>query len=106
MTGQYIARSSAIAARRLGTSMIIMSAEDSTLFTLSETATAIWQAADGQTPLERIVEEKVCAQFDIDPAQALQDARSFVEDLAAHRILLLSDKPIRPGASAPPVEPG
>ena len=106
MTGQYIARSSAIAARKLGTSMIIMSAEDSTLFTLNETATVIWQAADGQTPLERIVEEKICAEFDVDPALALRDARSLVEELASLRVLLVSGAPILPGASMSSEEAG
>jgi len=48
---KYIARSSAIAARLIGGEMMIMSAVDSTFFTLNEVATLIWQAADGRTPL-------------------------------------------------------
>ena len=44
---RYVARSSEIAARRLGDEMMIMSGRDSTLFTLNEVATIIWEAADG-----------------------------------------------------------
>ena len=44
MSEKYIARSRAVAARILDGEMIIMSAADSTLFTLSEVGTIIWQA--------------------------------------------------------------
>jgi hypothetical protein len=54
MPETYIARSTAIAARMLGGEMMIMSALDSTFFTLNEVATVIWQAADGNTPLSEI----------------------------------------------------
>ena len=44
---QYVARSKEIAARRLGGETMIMSGRDSTLYTLNEVATVIWEAADG-----------------------------------------------------------
>ena len=90
----YIARSTEIAARVLGGEMMIMSARDSTLFNLNEVATAIWEAADGVTPLEEIVQRKVCAEFEVEPAEALKDAESFVKELADRGILLVSDQPI------------
>lgn len=90
----YVARTSQVAARALGGEMMIMSAADSTLFSLNEVATAIWRAADGQTPLEQIVEKVICAQFETTPEQAMQDAEQFVRELAAHGILLVSDQPI------------
>lgn len=49
----YIARSSAIAARALAGEMMVMNSADSTFFTLNEVATAIFQAADGHTPLRK-----------------------------------------------------
>ena len=52
---KYIAKSSAIASRMLGGEMMIMSAVDSTFFTLNPVASVIWQAADGCTPLSEIV---------------------------------------------------
>jgi hypothetical protein len=94
MPETYIARSTAIAARMLGGEMMVMSALDSTFFTLDEVATVIWQAADGQTPLDRIVTEKVCPEFDVAPDVALNDAEEFVRELSRHGILLVSDHPI------------
>ncbi len=90
----YLARSRRIAARKLGEEMLVMSARGSTLFTLNPTATILWQAADGATPLERIVESKICSEYEVNPEQALLDAESLVEDLAKHGILLISEKPI------------
>ena len=94
MNAKYIARSSAIAARKLGDEMIVMSAVNSTLFTLNEVATVIWQAADGKTPLADIVRRTVCREFDVTPELAYQDAEALVNDLAVHGILLVSEEPI------------
>lgn len=88
--------------------MMIMSAADSTFFTLNEVATAIWQAADGRTALTDIVIRNICEAFDVDPAQAEADAEQFVTDLAAHGILVVSDQPITALQSTglPPEERG
>jgi hypothetical protein len=94
MSARYIARSPKIAARKLGDEMIVMSAADSSLFTLNEVATAIWQSADGHTPLDAIVANNVCGQFDVSEAEAMRDAEEFVEQLSGHGILLVSDQPI------------
>ncbi len=94
----YIARSTAIAARVLGDETMIMSATDSTLFTLDEVATVIWESADGVTPLEEIVANKVCAQYEVAPDVALQEAETLVQELARRGILLLSDQPISQSA--------
>jgi hypothetical protein len=98
---QYVARSSEIAARRLGDEMMIMSARDSTLFTLNPVATAIWEGADGSTPLDKIVERKVCTAFEVEPGVALRDAEALAEKLAGHGILLLSDAPFPPSNQGP-----
>ena len=95
----FVARSNAIAARVLGTETMVMSATDSTLFTLDEVATAIWESADGATPLEEIVANKICSQYDITPEIALKDAEGLVEELAEHGLLLLSDQPIAPSTT-------
>lgn len=93
MSEIYIARSPAIAARMLAGEMMVMNSADSTFFTLNEVATAIWQAADGRTPLSQIVREQICEQFDIGPEQAQADAEHFVAELSGHGILLVSDTP-------------
>jgi hypothetical protein len=95
MSGKlYVARSTAIAARALGDETMVMSATDSTLFTLNEVATAIWKAADGATPLEEIVATKICMEYDVTPEAALKDAEELVAKLAGHGLLLISDQPI------------
>ena len=94
MSEIYISRSTNIAARMLAGEMMVMNSKDSTFFTLNEVATAIWQAADGRTPLRDIVHDHVCAQFEIDSERAQADAKEFVNDLAQHGILLVSDRPL------------
>jgi hypothetical protein len=96
MTPCYIARSPMVASRELGGEMIIMSAVNSTLFTLNDVASLIWKSADGSTSLQNIVQEKVCAEFDVDPAVALADAERLVGGLAEHGVLLIADHPIEP----------
>ena len=89
----YISRSQAVAARELAGEMMIMSATDSTLFSLNETATLIWNAADGKTTLRDIVANKICPEFEIEPETAYRDAVALVADLAALGILKLSAEP-------------
>ena len=102
---RYVSRSTAIASRALGDEMMVMSAANSTLFTLDEVARVIWEAADGATPLEEIVTNKICAQFDVTPEVALKDAEVFVEQLAEHGLLVLPDKPIGRSPDWPKVSP-
>jgi len=94
MSPLYLAHSKEIAARMLDGEMMIMSARDSTLFSLNELGTIIWQAADGATSLEDIVAQKICPEFDVEPAEALKDAEAFVRELAEHGIMLLSESPL------------
>jgi hypothetical protein len=98
-TYRYVARSKAIAARALGDEMMVMSATNSTLFTLDEVASVIWNAVDGVTPLDEIVANKICTEYDITPEVALKDAAALVEGLAEHGILLLSDQPLAASGS-------
>jgi len=98
---RYLSRSAAIAARGLGNEMMVMSATNSTLFTLDEVATVIWEALDGATPLEEIVAKNICTQYEITPEVALKDAEVFVEQLAEHGLLLLSEQPNAQSTSAP-----
>ncbi len=78
----------------LGDEMVIMSAMDSTLFTLNPVATVIWNAADGKTTLEEIVRQHVCQEFEVDPETAIADADEFLSQLAEHGILVISEQPI------------
>jgi hypothetical protein len=103
MSEKYIARSSAIASRMLGGEMMIMSAADSTFFTLNPVATVVWQVADGCTPLSEIVLRAVCPEFEVDPEIARRDVEQFVEELSKHGILLVSERPF-PNSTLGPLE--
>ena len=93
MNDCYVARNPVVAARAIGGSVVIMSA-DSHLFTLNEVASAIWNAADGVTPLSQIVENVICVEFDIDRNTAQADAEQLVADLSQQGVLLVSQEPI------------
>lgn len=99
MTEKYIAKSSAIASRLLGGEMMIMSAIDSTFFTLNPVATVVWQAADGRTSLSDIVTRHVCAEFEVNPETAYRDVEHFVEELSRHGILFISEHPLQDSAA-------
>jgi len=101
MSKLYVARNPRVAARSLDGEMMIMSGRDSTLFTLNKTATILWQAADGATSLDEIVEHKICPEFDVEPAVALHDAEALARELAGHEILQVSEQPIPPRTAFP-----
>jgi len=94
MSRLYVARNPRVAARNLDGEMMIMSGRDSTLFTLNKTATILWQAADGSTPLDEIVARRICPEFEISPEVALRDAETLARDLAAREIMQVSEQPI------------
>jgi len=80
----------------MGGEMMIMSTRDSTLFTLNGVASAIWEAADGKTPLDEIVTDHICKEYDVSREQAMMDAETLVEQLASHGIMIVSDHEIVP----------
>jgi hypothetical protein len=94
VTERYIARVPDAAARDIGGELMVMSGRDSSLFSLNETAAALWEAADGATPLAQIVERRICAEYDVGRDEALRDAEDVVRALAEHGILIVSDRPI------------
>jgi hypothetical protein len=102
---KYITRSKAVAARVLGGEMMIMSAADSRLFSLSDVATVIWEAADGCTPLSEIIEQHICAQFDVPADVAYRDAEQLIEELATRGILSISSQPFAEAEQPAPEAP-
>jgi hypothetical protein len=94
MNSIYLARAGDVAARMIGGEMMVLSARDSKLFSLNETAAAIWQAADGKTPLSEIVQQHLCEDYDVDLDVATRDAEELVKGLASHGILKLSGIPM------------
>jgi site-specific recombinase len=94
----YVARSSTIAARALAGEMMVMNSADSTFFTLNPVATLIFQAADGRTPLEEIVRDRVCQEFEVNFEQAREDATELVNELSRHGVVIVSDHPLTEAA--------
>jgi hypothetical protein len=89
----YVQRSPKVAARMIGGEMMIMSGRDSSLFSLNETASLLWTAADGQTELEEIA-ALMCERFEVDLATARRDLLQVARDLADHEIVQLSASPV------------
>ena len=94
----FIAREERLAARRVAGEMVILSADDSSLYVLNELGALLWEAADGATPLGEIVRRVVCAEYDVDQETGLRDAESFVRELAEHGVLRIGETP---GAGTP-----
>jgi len=56
------------------------------IFTLNETAIAVWEAIDGRTPLAGVV-EKLCDDFDVERERAAADAADVVRTLVEAGLL-------------------
>ena len=91
---RFVMRGDRLAARKVGGEMVILSADDSSLFVLNEVGTAIWEAADGRTSLDAIA-DGVCREFDVDLETALRDVSAFVTALAAAGVLSLAGDEIQ-----------
>ncbi|HEY7290135.1 MAG TPA: PqqD family protein [Vicinamibacterales bacterium] len=85
----FAIRSDRIAARKVGGEMVILSADDSSVFVLNEVGTFIWESSDGRTTLDAII-NRMCEEFDVDRDTARQDAAAFVESLSAAGLLSTS----------------
>jgi len=50
------------------------------IFTLNETAIAVWESLDGNTPMEAVV-DRICRDYDVDRERAAADAEEIVRSL-------------------------
>lgn len=92
MWSQYICQNPDTPARTIDGEAIVITPEDSALHTLNDTATYIWDRADGTRTLAAIAEEMI-EEFDVDAATLKADALAFVADAVQRGLLLLSDHP-------------
>ena len=76
---------------------VIVSPEDSTLHTLNEVGTLIWEAADGLTSVEALA-ARIAGEFDVSSETARRDAEAFIEHLVRRGLLEVSETP----RTAPP----
>ena len=102
MNDLFIVREERLAARRVAGEMVILSADDSSLYVLNELGTLLWEAADGTTPLRDIVQRVVCREYDVDEETGLRDAEAFARQLAAHGVLRVGDTPGAGGRAGEP----
>lgn len=100
MNDLYIARAPRLAARKVGGEMVILNADDSSLYVLNGVGTTVWQAADGRTPLHTIVDELICREFEVDREVALKDVDEFVAALVDHGVLVTSPHPFEDAGAA------
>jgi hypothetical protein len=87
MNDVIVARAERVAARKVAGEMVILSADDSSLYVLNGIGTAVWEAVDGRTPLSAIVDDVVCREYDVDRESALRDVQEFVSGLMSHGVL-------------------
>lgn len=101
MSDVFFARTGKLAARKVAGEVVILRADDSSLYVLNPVGTAVWEAADGRTPLGAVVRDVICRDFDVDPETALRDASEFLAALTAQGILRTSDQPLPARDQAP-----
>ena len=94
----YLAPGAGLAARALGGEMVVMVADAARLLTLNESASLLFQAADGRTPLRAIVADRICGEFEVNFERAYADALRCVEGLAAAGVLRTGPAPLPPEA--------
>jgi hypothetical protein len=102
MSDVYVARADRLAARAVAGEMVILKADDSSLYVLNGIGTAVWQAADGGTLLSGIVDD-ICDEYDIDRETVLHDVTMFVDALVSHGVMRTSPEAMV-GDDSPPVE--
>lgn len=102
MSDLFFIKSGKLAARKVAGEVVILRADDSSLYVLNPVASAVWEAADGRTSLDAVVRDVICREFDVDPQVALRDASEFISALTEQGILRTSDRPLRAGG--PPDE--
>jgi len=93
MTDLFPRPAERVAAREVDGEMVVMHADDSSLYVLNGVATTVWHAADGRTSIGEIVDRFICEQYEIDRETALRDVCELVEELARHGVMTTSATP-------------
>ena len=88
----YPAQNPETPARTIDGVAIVITPHDSCIHELSETATYLWDRADGTRSLDALLNEML-EEFDVDEATLRTDALAFVEDAVAHGLLVLHERP-------------
>lgn len=103
MSDVFFVRGGRLAARKVAGEVVILRADDSSLYVLNGVGTAVWEAADGRTPVAALVRDVICRDFEVDEETALRDVSEFITALTAQGILRTSEHPMTSG-DAPAAE--
>lgn len=90
MPEMYPMRSPRTAWRVYDGEAVVLCPDDSMLNTLNAVGTLIWESADGQTPVTRIV-ARICEEFDVDRERAECDTLAFITRLRERGLLAVAD---------------
>jgi len=92
MWERYIQQNPETPARTIEGAAIVITPHDSKMHSLNETATFIWDRADGTRRLCEIADE-LRAEFEVDAARAREDALTFAEAAVNKGMLFAHDEP-------------
>lgn len=92
MWSSYVSQNLDTPARTLDGEAIVITPHDSLLHTLNDTATFIWERADGTRTLEMIAAE-MRDVFDVEPSILRADAIEFVRAAVEKGLMFTSDEP-------------
>jgi hypothetical protein len=99
MPDRYPAQNPRAAWRVYDGEAVIVSPEDSTLHSLNEVGTVIWEAADGRTS-EAAIATRLCDRFEVDAATAARDVAAFIDALTLRGLLTVGEAPAPPERNA------
>ena len=86
----YVAQNLDTPARTIEGEALVITPHDSMLHSLNETATYVWEHADGKRTLQQIA-AAMLDEFDVDEATLRADLTAFVETAVQRGLLVLSD---------------
>ena len=92
MADRYVLQNPLAAWRVYDGEAVIVSPEDSTLHTLNEVGTLVWEAADGRTSLAAIA-ARICERYEVDAPAAAHDVDAFVDALLERGLITVLDAP-------------
>ena len=89
MLDKILARDENVAWRIIDGEAIILSAEDSSVHSLDEVGTKIWELADGKKTVKEII-EALHEEYDVEFDQLKQDVLDFISELQKKEKSLVS----------------
>lgn len=90
---RYPVPNPAVIGRTIDDEAVLVLPEQGQVKVLNEVGARIWELGDGTRTL-RDIAAVICAEYDVESAQAEADALDFVAELAGRGVVSLSDRPV------------